>query len=70
MEGDKRLRHRSQVVLTEENLDSKLCSLLGALLNEPTRGVKPIEELFDQGYDADRVPNEVLKMLRKQHTDV
>lgn len=62
--GDQRLRHQSQGVLKVENLDGKLCLLSGALLNELAGGAKPIEELFDQGYDANPFPNEVLKMLR------
>lgn len=68
-EGDERLKHQSQIVLKQENLEdkNKLSLLAGSFINEPAEKTVSLPDLFSQAYQMDSFPGEVLLML---HTKV
>jgi len=65
-EGDERLTHQTQVVLKKKNIDSKLGLVTASFSNEAGVSDVSLEELFTEGYKADKFPNEVLQGLRSR----
>jgi len=59
-EGDERLKHQAQVVLKKKNIDSKLGVFAASFSNEADVSDVLLEDLFSEGYIADKFPNEVL----------
>jgi hypothetical protein len=63
--GDERQSHQSQVVLKKKNLEAKLSLLAGSLSNEPAEKNASLNILFDEGYNADTLPQKILDMRNK-----
>jgi hypothetical protein len=62
-EGDERLRHQAQTVLKRENIDSKLGLFAASLSNEAAENYASLQDLFMEGYEADKFPNGILLQL-------
>lgn len=63
--GDERLQHQSQVILKKENLDPKIRLFASALSNKHAELDETITKLFNEEYQTDPFPLEVLDALVK-----
>jgi hypothetical protein len=63
-ETDERLRHQAQTVLKRENIDCKLSLFASSLSNEAAENYTSFQDLFMEGYEADKLPNDILLQLR------
>jgi hypothetical protein len=63
-EGDERLWHQAQTVLKRKNIDSKLVWFVASLSNEAAENYASLQDLFMEGYEGDKFPNEILLQLR------
>lgn len=59
------MAHQSQTVLKKEKLDPKLSLFTSSLSNEPAELDAALQNVIDEGYNADPFPNHVLKMLQE-----